>query len=472
MTWCSRSGRRGRLRRRRPPGGRRDGTCRRVRGRDRRFLPARRDAERGPVLDAAVRLLGTDFAGLDELALSRPQVRTGWCSCPTTSRGAPQQTRRDGALQAAARHHGPGASRGPRSRCCAASPTASTRSTRARHAGRARPHESRRRPARRRSARSRPRCSACRDRAAAEGVPSRAARPGGRLGPAPGATGRRRGARRTRWRPSPRRPRPSAGGTPRLRKLTAEPPVRRRGGRAGRSPDPLAAYRDPLRRCRQPARLLRRQLLGRPLKVTGPPARAVSSRRWGGRLIPQLGRALVRPPAHGRRRPQADRPRRGPGRTAVGDSTTVLLYKLMRSAVAARPGAPAGHRPRQLPHRPLRRRRGRRGVRPHAAVDRRRSSGRRRPNASPRSSANRPALVVISQVAYRSAWLADVRAAGSPDASAGALVLWDLCHSAGSVPVALDDAGVDLAVRCTYKYLQRRPGAHPRSAVARLTWTR
>jgi len=149
-----------------------------------------------------------------------------------------------------------------------------------------------------------------------------------------------------------------------------------------------------------------------------------------------------------------------PGQVIVTDNTTVNLYKLATAALDARPGrrvlitdhdnfpsdryvlaglaAQRGLELRMLDTDIDQ------GLDPdlvRAAVD------------------QDTALVSLSHVAYRSGALADMAAITGIVQRAGALMLWDLCHSVGAVPVDLDGCGADLAVGCTYKYLNAGPGA-------------
>jgi len=149
-----------------------------------------------------------------------------------------------------------------------------------------------------------------------------------------------------------------------------------------------------------------------------------------------------------------------PGQVLVCDSTTVNLYKLARAGVGARPrrsvivtdddnfptdryvlagiAAERGAELRMI----------------HTDMDNGVTADAVRAAVD-----GETALVSLSHVAYRSGALADMAKITGIVHGAGALVLWDLCHSVGSVPVELDACGADLAVGCTYKYLNAGPGA-------------
>jgi kynureninase len=226
--------------------------------------------------------------------------------------------------------------------------------------------------------------------------------------------------------------------------------------------DPLGRYRDLFVGADTELSYLDGNSLGRPLKRTAGDITTFIQEGWGGRLIrgwdeewlampqaigDQLGRAVLGAAA---------------GQTIIADSTTVVLYKLLRAALAA-VGDPA---------------------RTEIVVDtdnfptdrylvegiaKEQGLTLRWIEADPASGVHleqvrealgpATAVVLLSHVAYRSGFLADLPAITAAVHDAGGLVVWDLCHSAGSVELQLDAWNVDFAAGCTYKYLNGGPGS-------------
>jgi kynureninase len=148
-----------------------------------------------------------------------------------------------------------------------------------------------------------------------------------------------------------------------------------------------------------------------------------------------------------------------PGEVLACDSTTVNLYKLASAALGLRPGAIVVDEHEFPTDRYVLE-----GIAARTSAELRWVSadavaGPTADDLRTACAANDVALVVLSQVAYRSGALADLPAITEAAHDAGALVLWDLSHGAGTVPVGLAEHGVDLAVGCTYKYLNAGPGA-------------
>jgi kynureninase len=148
-----------------------------------------------------------------------------------------------------------------------------------------------------------------------------------------------------------------------------------------------------------------------------------------------------------------------PGEVVVGDATTVDLYKAASAAIAARPGARAvvtddDNFPTD--------RYVLEGLAARHGLEYRevRSDPVEGPDPGVIGAAlDGAALLCLSHVAYGSGALADMAGLTALAHEHGALALWDLSHSVGAVPVELAATGADLAVGCTYKYVNGGPGA-------------
>ncbi|MEU2160708.1 kynureninase [Streptomyces chengbuensis] len=142
-----------------------------------------------------------------------------------------------------------------------------------------------------------------------------------------------------------------------------------------------------------------------------------------------------------------------PGQIVVGDSTSVNVFKAVVAAVRMAPedrdeilvdattfptdGYIAESAARLTGHRTV-------VVDPADVAD----------AAGPRTAA-----ALVNHVDFRTGRLHDLPGITAALHARGALAVWDLCHSAGALPVGLDEHGVDLAVGCTYKYLNGGPGS-------------
>lgn len=200
--------------------------------------------------------------------------------------------------------------------------------------------------------------------------------------------------------------------------------------------------------------------LGRPLISIGEVWSDLVGRQWAGRLIRGWTEGWMELPEIVGDELAAAALGAAAGQTVIADSTTVNFYKAMRAAINLRPG------------------------RRKVVIDRDNFPTNRYVVESLVKDLGLEAVwltgtdsggigvddilaaldldtavVTLSHIAYHSGYLADAKAITAAAHAVGALVVWDLCHSVGSVPISLDEWDVDFAVGCTYKFVGAGPGA-------------
>lgn len=207
--------------------------------------------------------------------------------------------------------------------------------------------------------------------------------------------------------------------------------------------DPLARWRDEFVVVDDELAYLDGNSLGMPPRLAIERVTATMSEGWAAGLISSWEGGWLRLPLDvGDRLAPIIGAR--PGEVVVHDSTSVNLYQLVRAALRLRPGAIAVSGDDFPTDRYV--------VGSIAAAD----------GLEVRDGfddLDGVGVVVRSMVDYRTAEIVDVATEAARADTAGALVVWDLSHAAGLLPVDVHGVGIRLAVGCTYKYLNGGPGA-------------
>ena len=242
---------------------------------------------------------------------------------------------------------------------------------------------------------------------------------------------------------------------------TTSPVVDRQHAAGLDAADPLAGFRGRyLPQTDDVIAYLDGNSLGRPLATIADSWQDLAQRQWAGRLIRGWTEGWMELPELVGDELAAAALGAAAGQTVIADSTTVNFYKAVRAALNLRPG------------------------RRKVVIDRDNFPTNRYVVESlvkdlglevvwltgtdgggisvqdVRGCLDQDtAVLTMSHVAYHSGYLADAGAITAAAHEAGALVVWDLCHSVGSTPIELDAWDVDFAVGCTYKFVGAGPGA-------------
>lgn len=242
---------------------------------------------------------------------------------------------------------------------------------------------------------------------------------------------------------------------------TTFPATDRRAAAALDAADPLASFRSRyLPQTDDVIAYLDGNSLGRPLAAIADAWSDLAHRQWAGRLIRGWTEGWMELPELVGDELAAAALGAAAGQTVIADSTTVNFYKAVRAALNLRPG------------------------RRKVVIDRDNFPTNRYVVESLVKDLGLEvvwltgtdsggisvddvrgcldgdvAVLTMSHVAYHSGYLADAQAITAAAHEVGALVVWDLCHSVGSTPIALDAWDVDFAVGCTYKFVGAGPGA-------------